>query len=488
MLGDLTLPMTMSGTNVALPGIGTDLDATGASLQWVLTGYFLASAAFMLVAGSLGDMFGRRKIFALGAAIWTAGVVGSAAAPNILLLDVARTVTGIGSAGVLVCGAAILSSTFEGATRTRVFAAMGTTAGVGLAIGPSMSGLMIDELGWRMSFGVFAAVGLVLLAGTFFMRESRADERPQLDKPGMVTFILGLALLLYGISQSQKVGWGSPQVLVPLLAGLALLALFIRIEGRSRRPVLDLSLMRNRRYMAWCLSALVMGLGSVPTTMFLPTFLQGVNQTSSSQAGLIMLMSTAPVLVLPPLSGWLVNRGVSPRHLIAVPLLLFAAGNAWLTTLHPGISPLGLLGPLVMIGAGSGLAVGLIDAQAMGLVPAAKAGMASGFLNTIRGGANSLLIALFGAVLGALILARIGDADLAGKVTAGNITGPDRAFLADQFTDSYRILLWGTAVICAIGAITVHLMLAPSRRPAVPTSEPSDPREAPAPKQPESTH
>ncbi|MFI1258626.1 MFS transporter [Streptomyces netropsis] len=472
LLGFLTLPMSMSGTTVAIPRIGDDLHASGAALQWVVTGYFLTASSFMLVSGSLADLFGRRRIFATGAAVYTAGALGSAVASDIALLDVARTLSGVGAAGVMAGGGALLASTFQGAARTRAFAAMGTVAGVGLAIGPTLSGWLVGGLGWRVTFGLFAGIGLVMLAGAAFVTESRADRRPKVDRPGVATFISGLALLMFGITQGAQAGWGSWRVLGPVAAGLALLVVFVGVERRSDHPVLDLTLLRDRRFMGWCLAALTVPVGSSGVLVFLPTYLQGVNGVSARDAGLTMLMLTAPVLFLPAIGGRLVNRGIPARHLVGVALLLLACGNAWLTVLHPGIAPLALLGPLLCLGVGNGLVLGIIDAQAMSLVEPARVGMATGFLNTVKGGGNALVLAVIGAVLTSLVQARTGSAELAGRIAAGDLSGPGRELHAAQFTDAWHLVLWSAAALCALSALTVHtLLVRPARPGRVPGTE-----------------
>lgn len=469
LLGFLTLPMLMSGTSVALPRIGADLNASGASLQWVVIGYFLTASSTMLVAGSLGDLFGRRRVFAAGAVVYTAGALTSAIASDILLLDAARTLSGVGAAGVMACGGAILGATFIGPARTRAFAAMGTTAGAGMAIGPTLSGWLVGSLGWRAAFAAFAVVGVLIWAGTVFMTESRAVTRPRIDLPGAVTLIAALALVMFGFNQASEAGWGSVLVLAPVAAGLVSLVVFTMIEHRSPHPVLDLTMLRDRRFMAWCLACLFVAAGPAGVTTFLPTYLQGVNGASAQAAGLTMLMLTAPVLLMPQVGAQLINRGVPARALITVSLLMIAAGNAWLTVLHPGIDALGLLGPLVAIGTGMGLVVGTTDAQAMNQVEPDRLGMAAGFLNTVRAGGATLVITLFGTALINLLQARIGAVGPAARVAAGDLTGPGRSLHATQFTDAWHIALWSVAALCAVAAVAVWALLAPSRRePVVP--------------------
>ncbi|MER5394215.1 MFS transporter [Saccharopolyspora sp. NPDC002686] len=460
LLGYLLLPMSMSGTTVALPQIGTALNTSGGALQWVVTGYFLTASSFMLVAGSTGDLLGRRRIYRLGAATFAAGSLVAALTPNILVLDVARTATGAGAAGVMAGGGAILATTFSGAERTKAFAAMGTTAGIGLAIGPTLAGWLVGTLGWRATFGAFAAAGILLLAGTFAMTESRAEQRPRADWLGAATFIAGLASAMFAITQSSRAGWTSPLVLGLLVAGAGFLTAFAVVERRSAHPVLDLSLLRNRPFVGWVLAGVVMVLGFGGMTSFLPTYLQGANGLSARDSGLIMLMSTAPMLVLPLLGGRLVNRGTSPRLLIVTGLLLISAGNAWLTGLHPGIGAWQLLGPLLTIGIGVGLASGLIDAQAMNQVDQSRAGMAAGLLNTVRGGSQTLVLALFGSILISLLTGQIG-AEQAGRVATGKLAGPEQAVL---LTESWQVLLWSIAALTALGALAVATLLAPSRK------------------------
>ncbi|MEO3752260.1 MFS transporter [Streptomyces sp. B6B3] len=459
LLGFLTLPMLMTGTTVALPRIGNDLHASGAALQWVVVGYFLAAASTMLVAGSLGDIVGRRRMFVCGAGIYTAGALASACAGDIVLLDVARTVSGVGAAGVMASGGAILGATFTGAARTRAFAAMGSTAGVGIATGPSLAGWLVDSLGWRATFGVFAGVGTLILLGAVVIVETRARHRPRVDVVGALVLVAGLVLLMFGANQASGLGWGSAPVLGSGAAGAALLGAFVLVERRRAQPVLDLTLFADRRFAAWCLASVFVAAGPAGVMVFLPTYLQGVNDLSPRTVGLIMLMQAGPVLVLPQITGRLVNWGVSARTLVVLSLTLIAAGNAWLTTLHPGVGAAGLLGPLATMGIGMGLAMGTTDGQAMNQVDADRLGMAAGVLNTVRTTGSTLVTTVFGTSLISLLRARVGDGGLAARIAAGDLSGPDRAWRAAQYTEAWQIALWAVAAACLVAAVAVGLLL-----------------------------
>ncbi|WP_329240825.1 MFS transporter [Actinoallomurus sp. NBC_01490] len=462
LLGVLALAMSIAGTAVAVPRIGDDLEVSGPALQWVVAGYNLTFAACTLVCGSLADLFGRRRVFTLGAALFTVAALAGAVANGIWLLDAARLLAGAGAAGMMAAGGAILASTFDGAARTRAFAGMGTMAGVGIAIGPSLSGWMIGGFGWRGTFGAYVVVGLLVLAGSRFAPESRAGERPHVDSAGITTFVGGLAALMFGVMRGPEQGWSAAPVLVALVAGAVLLVAFGVVEGRGGHPVLDLTLIRNLPFMGWCLGTLATSIGFVGVLVFLPTYLQGVDGVPASEAGVTMLMLTAPVLVVPPLGGWLVTRGVPGRALITVALGLVAAGNAWLTVLHPGIGTAGLLGPLSLIGVGMGLSFGITDGQAMNIVESARAGTAAGFLNTVRGAAEALVIAVFGAVLVSLIQDETGSSAAAARIAAGEVAPAERA----AFTDAWHSALSGVALVTALCAVVVFVLLRPRRASA----------------------
>ncbi len=460
LLGFLTLPMSMSGAGVAVPRIAADLGAEGPAAQWVVTAYFLTASSFMLVAGSLGDAVGRRRIYRIGALAYTIGSLAAALAPTIALLLTARVVTGLGAAGVMAGGGALLGATFTGPARTRAFAAMGTTGGLGLALGPTLSGLLIDSVGWRVGFGVFAIAGAILLVGTRLLRETRAQTRPRIDLAGAATFILCLAALMLAVTQGADHGWGAPEVVALLAAAVVLFLGFVLIERRATNPVLDLSLLRRRRFIGWLLAATTMSAGFVGILSFLPSYLQDPAGYTAAQAGLVMILPTLPMMLMPLAGSRLINRGVPPALLATVALLAIAGGNAWLAILHPAVTPLDLAGPLILTGTGVGLASGIIDAQAMNEVTENQVGMAAGMLNTVRGAANALGLAIFGSALIAILASRIGSTSLAGQATTGNIPDTtEAAFLGEQLTETWRVVLLIIAGLCLAAATGTGVLL-----------------------------
>ncbi|MGA5428476.1 MFS transporter [Streptomyces koyangensis] len=474
LLAFVTVPMSISGAAVALPGIGADLHAAGAPLQWVMNAYNLTFASFTLVAGSAADLVGRRRTFVAGGAVFALGSLAAAAAPGIVLLDLARALSGIGAAGVFASGGAILATTFDGPARTRAFAALGSAAGVGLAVGPTLSGLLVGGLGWRATFGLHAVVLAVALAGAGHLAESRAERRPRLDVTGAVVFVAGLGALVLGSVQGPEWGWSSPGVVSLLVAGLGLLGYFGVLQSRSAAPLLDLTLVRNRRFLALCMVPVVATFGFVTLLTYLPTYLVGAGGFSPQRAGTVLLLMTAPFLLAPPLAGALANRGVSTRLLITVALAFFAGGNAWLTVLGPDTPVAVIAGPLLMTGLGAGMSFGVADGAAMSLVQPEQAGMATGFLNTMRIGSEAIVIAVYGAVLVSLISTRVGSHDLAARVAAGDLGGATSGTPAAGYTDALHTLLYATATVCALGTAAIALALAPPRGgPGTPVAAPS---------------
>ncbi|WP_053174749.1 MFS transporter [Nonomuraea sp. SBT364] len=460
LVGVVLVAMSISGTAVALPSMGRDLDVSGAALNWVVAGYNLAFAAMTLVAGSAADRVGRRRVFIVAALVFAAGFLATALSPEIVVTDVARIVSGAGGAGIMAAGGAILASSYDGAARNRAFALMGTMAGIGIAIGPTLSGALITATGWRGSFAIFTVIGLLIALGATRARESRASGAGPVDRAGSALFIAALALLMFTLLEAPARGWAHPLVLVTGIAGLAALVIFGVAQRRSAAPVLAPSLVANRGFLGWSLATLTTSIGFLGVLVFLPTYLQAAAGLSPAAAGVAMLLLTAPVLIVPMVAVTLVNKGVSARLLIMVALALVVAGNLWLTGLNAGDAVSAVAAPLVLIGVGMGASFGITDGQAMALVPADAVGMAAGFINTLRGAAEALVIAAFSASLIGLLATRLGDGDRAAAVSAGRVTtGAGAAAELDAFTWSWQMTQFGVALLCLVLSVIVGVLI-----------------------------
>ncbi|MBE1582761.1 MFS family permease [Nonomuraea angiospora] len=469
LVGVVLVAMSISGTAVALPSIGRELDASGSPLNWVVAGYNLAFAAMTLIAGSTADRIGRRRVFILAALVFAAGFLATALSPAILVTDIARIVSGAGGAGIMAAGGAILASSYDGAACNRAFALMGTMAGIGIAIGPTLSGLLIIATGWRGSFAVFTIIGLLVALGATRARESRASDGGPVDWAGAALFVVALALLMFALLEAPTLGWTHPVILITGIAGLVALVIFGFVQRRSPAPVLAPALVANRGFLGWSLATLTTSIGFLGVLVFLPTYLQAAAGLSPASAGAAMLLLTAPVLIMPMAAVTLVNKGVPARLLIMIALLLVVAGNLWLVMLNADHAVASVAAPLVMIGVGMGASFGITDGQAMALVSANAVGMAAGFLNTLRGAAEALVIAAFSASLIGLLTARLGDTTRAAAVGAGRLTTGAEAAELDAFTWSWHLTQLGVGLLCLMLSIVVAALIhgrAPASRRA----------------------
>jgi hypothetical protein len=487
LLALLILPTSVTGSGVALPHIRRDTGASLDALQWVVHGYNLAFASFMLACGSLADRFGRRRVFGAGAALFAVASLVSSVTSDILLLDVMRGVAGVGAAALLTGGSALLATSFDGAARTRAFAAVGIVTGAGLALGAMAAGALADALGWRWFFGLHAALMLPVLLAVPVLPASRGTGAARVDRAGTATFVAGLFLLMLGMVEGPRWGWGSPGVAGLLAGSVALMAAFVLVERRARHPMLDLRLLRNARFMALCLIPVVVSFSFVILLPLLPNYLVVANGLSSRAAGAAMLPMTLPILVTPLLAGRLIAWGLSTRQVFGLSLLCLTGGVAWLAAvLQPGLGLVALAGPLVTLGVGLGLNFGLVDGAALTAVAPGAAGTAAGFLNMLRLGSEAIAIAAAGTVLVGLTHGRLaggldrfpdhrgGAGELSDSVNAGDLAGPlsgvpagVRAeftdFVARGLTDAWQLVLWASAAVCAVLSVLIHVLLA---RPA----------------------
>ncbi|MGA3525864.1 MFS transporter [Melissospora conviva] len=437
LLATIALPITLTGASVALPRIGADLDADLAAVQWVVNGYNATFASFMLAAGSLADVLGRRRVFATGMAIFTVGGLASAFAGDIVLLDALRALAGIGAAAGATGASALLAQTFHGRARARAFGLFGVALGVGLAFGPSIAGALIELFGWRAVFVAPAVVGAVVLLLVPLLPSGRGEQTGRLDWAGAATFTGALLLVIFAFVQGPDFGWGHPLILAAFVAAVALLGLFVRVERRHPTPMFDLALLASPRFRGVCLAAAIIVMVLVPLLVYLPSYFTTVLGMSAGGAGATLILLTAPTLVLPLVTGVITRRGVSPYAVVVVSVAVVAAGVAWLTTIGPDSTAATLAAPLLTVGTGVGISIGLLDALAVGSVDPARAGIASGMVNTARVAGETVAIAVVGSVLA--------------TTTAGRLADPG-------FTGGLHAVLWtmaGAAALCAISAASL---------------------------------
>src|ERR1700736_6097152 len=368
ILGSAMTFIDGTAVNVALPVIQRELGADAAQMQWVVEGYALFLAALILLGGSLGDLYGRKKMFLTGIVVFAAASVGCVFAPNVQVLIFARCVQGIGAACAMPESLALISATFEGAERGR---AIGTWSGVAAlvsAAGPVIGGYLAQHASWRWVFLINIPIAVAVVAISWRgVPESRDEEMPQhLDVPGAVLATLGLGAFTYGLIRSQG---GVPDVTAVsvLVAGAAVLAAFVVVEARSRAPMLPLDLFRSRTFAAANLYTLFLYAALGGSLYFVPYLLVDVQRYTPTAAGGALLPFVVLMFALSRWSGGLTARIGARIPLVAGALIAgagFAAfalpgiGGSYWTTYFPAALLLGIGGavfvaPLTTTGVGA---------------------------------------------------------------------------------------------------------------------------------------
>ncbi|MCK9359823.1 MFS transporter [Acidithiobacillus sp.] len=398
-LAALILPLSFTGGVVATPTISRDLGGSSLALNWITNAFMLSFGSLLMPAGALADAFGRKRLFASGVLAFSIASVIIAWAPNIAWLDVLRAVQGIAAATALAGGSAALAQEFDGIARTRAFSLLGTSFGAGLAFGPVLAGLLIEHEGWRSMFLSSAFVGtFALLLGVPRMRESRDPDAMRFDWLGAVSFTGTLGLFTWGVLQLPTSGWSSFQAWGLIGGSLLAFAVFLRVERRTHRPMLDLSLFRYPRFVGVQMLPVATSYCYVVLLVLLPLRLIGIEGRNEVSAGLTMIALSIPMLVMPSIAAVL-TRWASAGKISAAGLLIAALGLFWLSCIDPSNRQASLLGPLLVIGVGTGLPWGLMDGLAVSVVPKERAGMATGIFSTTRVAGEGMAIAIVSALL-----------------------------------------------------------------------------------------
>lgn len=435
LLALITLPLSITGASVALPGIRADLDAGLAATQWVVNSYNACFAAFLVFAGSLTDVLGRRRVFAWGVALFCASGVAGAAATDILLLDLVRAVGGIGAAAATTGGTSILAATFHGQARARAFGLLGAALGAGLALGPTAGGLLVEWLGWRAVFAVPAAISALALALVPALPAMRGARGRGVDRAGATLFTSTLLVLIFALDEGPAMGFGSPIIVGSFAAALVLAAAFVVVERRVAFPMIETGLVADRRFLAFSVAAgALMGI-LVPLVVYLPSYLISVVGLQPAQAGLWLLMLTVPSVVLPPAGAALARR--RPVATVAGCVAVSGSGALLLATIGPDSTLMTLLAPFALVGIGVGLSNGVLDGLAIGSLPPERAGAASGLFNTARLTSETVALAAVGAMLAAL--------------SGGSMEGV-------AFTSALRAVCLALAALAAVATVCVLAM------------------------------
>ena len=418
-------------TNVALPTLQQDLNATAVDAQWIVESYALLLASLILVGGSLGDHYGRRKIYALGIAIFALASIGCGIAMSPGQLIAARAVQGIGGALLVPGSLSIISASFEGERRGKAIGTWSGFSGVTAALGPILGGYLVENVSWRAAFLINVPLALVVLYVVFrHVPESRDPDARKLDLPGAFLATLGLGGIVYGLIESSSRGFDDPLVLGALVLGAAALVAFVLVERRSDEPMMPLSLFKSRNFSGANLLTLLLYAGLGGSLYFFPFVLIQVHGYSATAAGSAFLPFIVITFLMSRWAGGLVTRYGAKLPLIigpsiaAVGFVLFAVpgteGSYW-TTFFPAV---------VVQGLGMSLVIAPLTTTALNAVEGRHSGLASGVNNAVSRTAGLLSI----AVLGIFVFASF-SSGLDSRTESVDLTQEQRAALESEKVD-----------------------------------------------------
>jgi len=403
IMGSFIAGLDATAVNVALPAIRDDLGGGLAGQQWTSNAYLLTLGSLILIGGSLGDVYGERRVFSLGVAGFGATSVLCAAAPSIEVLVAARALQGAFGALLTPSALALIVAAFPAAERGSAIGSWTAWAGIATVVGPLAGGYLVDGVSWRLIFAInvpFVAATLILVSVAVPRRERGMAHAP-VDWLGAALTAFGLAGPVLALIRQPAVGWGSAQVWGPLIAGVLLLAAFLVHESRTAYPMLPLGLFRHRNFAVGNLETFAMYGGLGTTFFFLVLFLQQVAGWSALNAGLAMLPSTIVMFLLSKRAGRLADR-LGPRLFMGGGPLLAAAGLVLMQRLDAHVDYVtDLLPALLVFSLGLSATVAPLTATVLADADESNAGIASGVNNAIARIAGLLAVAAVGAVVAA---------------------------------------------------------------------------------------
>jgi len=424
---------------MALPTIQRDLHASISGLEWTVNAYTLTFAVLLLMGAALGDRYGRKRMFLIGMAIFTAGSAAAALAPSIGALIAARALQGVGGAIVTPLTLTLLTEAVPRERRGLALGAWGGISGLGVALGPLVGGAVVEGVSWQWIFWLNVPLGLAVLPmGLARLRESRGPSL-RLDLPGVAIVTAGAFGVVWGLVRANSQGWTSPEIVASLAIGAALMIAFVLWELRTREPMLPMRFFRNRTFSAANGASLLMFFGMFGSIFLLSQYLQNVQGYSPLEAGVRTLPWTGMPMIVAPIAGALTDR-IGGKVFLVAGLTLQSIALAWMAIVISPTQPyIDMVLPFALAGIGMGLFFAPVATVVMSSVRLVEAGQASGANNAIRE---------LGGVFGVAVLASI-------FAHQGGYGSPD------LFTDGIVPALWVGAAV--VGAGVVAAMLLPGR-------------------------
>jgi EmrB/QacA subfamily drug resistance transporter len=414
--------LDLSIVNVALPTLVRALRTDFPTVQWVILAYSLALATLLLSVGRLGDMLGKKPIFTAGFGVFVLGSFLCGLAPGVYWLIAFRVLQAVGATMLLALGAAILTEAFPPSERGRALGVSGAIVSIGIVVGPTIGGLLIDALSWRWIFMVNVPVGLVgTLVAARYVPATRPTGGQRFDYLGAITFCLSLLGLLLALTIGQQVGFTQPAILLLFAAWLVFLAVFLAIEARTAQPMIDLSLFRNQRLRLNLITGALTFFAIAGALILMPFYLENILGYETRVVGLLLAAVPIGLGVTSPFSGALADR-LGTRSIAVAGLLVLLSGYLATSTLSVETTAAGYLLRLLPIGIGMGIFQSPNNSDIMGAAPQGRLGVVSGLLSLTRTLGQTVGIAVLGALWASRVAVYAG-----GPLPAGAISAPAAA-------------------------------------------------------------
>jgi EmrB/QacA subfamily drug resistance transporter len=388
-----------SVVNIALPRMEADLDTTLSAMQWVINAYTLCMSALLLIGGAAGDRFGRRRIFMIGVSVFTLASISCGLAPNPSALIAARALQGVGAAFLIPCGLALISAVYSESERGAAIGVWSGASAIAAGAGPIIGGWIVDHLSWRAIFLInpILAVPTLWIAVRYLAESREAENHSRLDWPGALSVFLGLGSIVYGLIAASARGWGDATVSGTIVAGTALLLVFVWIERKSHAPMVPLGLFRSRQFSGVNLLTLLLYGALAGSFFFVPFLIIQVHGYSAAAAGAIFVPFAVILGTLSKWSGSLMDRFGARWPLIIGPtiagiaLLLFAILSA-------DGRYFSFIVPMVVLAFGMAITIAPLTTTVLNAVHEDQTGIASGINNAAASVAGLLVIAVMGTV------------------------------------------------------------------------------------------
>jgi EmrB/QacA subfamily drug resistance transporter len=433
--------------NVALPSIQKELGSSFEDLQWVVDAYALALAAILLASGSLGDLLGRRSVFVIGLAVFSTASLLCGLSGSPVMLNASRALQGAGGAMMFANSLALIAQEFPADERGTALGIWGATTGFAVAVGPLAGGVLTDAFGWEWIFLVNVPIGLVTLALTLMkVRDSERDPTAQIDWAGLVTFSAALFCLVFALIRGNDDGWGSPKIVVLLVAGAALLAAFATVEHRRDQPMLDLRLFRIPTFTGAQIVAFSLHASMFSMFLYITLYIQNILGYTPLESGLRFLPVSLLSFLAAPIAGKLAER-YPVRVFLAAGLALIGLGLVEMHGVKPSDDWTTLLPGFILAGIGIGLVNPPLATAAIGVVEPRRAGAASGINSTARQVGTAVGIAGLGALL---------QSKLSHGLGAGSLGSPAAA---SAYIDALNDLFLVAAAVAFVGAACAAILI-----------------------------